>query len=91
MKELKINNSSVFARSDCVNPIRMKAAFFKFIAAISCSGIVIPVGYSLVSKKAQSSLPYIKRINAGRMFIRIAPNRFALNNSPETVDEGGAL
>ena len=33
----------------------------------------------------------IKKINAGRTFIRIAPNTFALKNSPEIVDEGGAL
>jgi len=33
----------------------------------------------------------IKKINAGRTFIRVAPNTFALKNSPEIVDEGGAL
>jgi len=33
----------------------------------------------------------IKRINAGKTFIRVAPNTFALKNSPEIVDEGGAL
>ena len=33
----------------------------------------------------------IKKINAGRTFIRVAPNTFALKNSAEIVDEGGAL
>ena len=33
----------------------------------------------------------IRKINAGRTFIRIAPNTFALKNSSEIVDEGGAL
>jgi len=32
----------------------------------------------------------IKKINAGKTFIRVAPNTFALKNSPEIVDEGGA-
>lgn len=33
----------------------------------------------------------IKKINAGKIFVRVAPNTFALKNSPEMVDEGGAL
>ena len=33
----------------------------------------------------------IKKINAGKTFIRVAPNTFAIKNSPEIVDEGGAL
>jgi len=32
----------------------------------------------------------IKKINAGKTFIRVAPNTFALKNSPAIVDEGGA-
>ena len=32
----------------------------------------------------------IKKINAGTMFIRVAPNTFALKNNTETLDEGGA-
>lgn len=33
----------------------------------------------------------IKKINAGQIFIRVAPNTFALKNNPEIVDGGGAL
>ncbi len=33
----------------------------------------------------------IKKIHAGKTFIRVAPNTFALKNSSEIVDEGGAL
>jgi hypothetical protein len=33
----------------------------------------------------------IKKINAAKTFIRVAPNTFALKNSPEIVDEGGVL
>ena len=33
----------------------------------------------------------IKKINAGKTFIRVAPNTFALRNTPEIVNEGGAL
>ena len=33
----------------------------------------------------------IKKINAGQMFIRVAPNTFALKNNTEIVDGGGAL
>ena len=33
----------------------------------------------------------IKKINAGKMFIRVAPNTFALKNNTEIVDGGGAL
>ena len=33
----------------------------------------------------------IKKINAGKMFLRVAPNTFALKNNAEIVDRGGAL
>ena len=33
----------------------------------------------------------IKKINAGKTFIRVAPNTFALKNNPEIIDEGGVL
>lgn len=33
----------------------------------------------------------IKKINAGKMFLRVAPNTFALKNNTEIVDRGGAL
>lgn len=33
----------------------------------------------------------IKKINAGQMFIRVAPNTFALKNNTKIVDGGGAL
>ena len=33
----------------------------------------------------------IKKINAGQMFIRVAPNTFALKINTEIVDGGGAL
>ena len=33
----------------------------------------------------------IKKINAGKMFVRIAPNTFALKNNTEIVDGGGEL
>jgi len=33
----------------------------------------------------------IKKINAGKLFLRVAPNTFALNINTEAVDEGGAL
>jgi hypothetical protein len=33
----------------------------------------------------------IKKINAGKTFIRVEPNTFSLKNSSEIVDEGGAL
>ena len=33
----------------------------------------------------------IKKISAGKTFIRVAPNTFALKNSSEIIDEGGAL
>ncbi|MCD6467740.1 MAG: hypothetical protein J7L32_00275 [Thermoplasmata archaeon] len=33
----------------------------------------------------------IKKINAGKMFLRVAPNTFALKNNTEIVDKGGAL
>ena len=33
----------------------------------------------------------IKKINAGKMFVRVAPNTFALKNNTEIVDGGGAL
>lgn len=33
----------------------------------------------------------IKKINAGKMFLRVAPNTFALKINTEAVDEGGAL
>jgi len=33
----------------------------------------------------------IKKINAGKIFIRVSPNTFALKINTETVDEGGAL
>ncbi len=33
----------------------------------------------------------IKKINAGKMFIRVAPNTFALKINTEIVDGGGAL
>ena len=33
----------------------------------------------------------IKKINAGKMFLRVAPNTFALKNNKEIVGEGGAL
>ena len=33
----------------------------------------------------------IKKINAGKMFIRVAPNTFSLKNDAETGDEGGPL
>ena len=33
----------------------------------------------------------IKKINAGKMFLRVAPNTFALKNNTEIVDGGGAL
>ena len=33
----------------------------------------------------------IKKINAGKTFIRVAPNTFALKNNLEIVDEGGVL
>jgi len=45
-------------------------------------------GVSLERDSIVSAL--IKKINAGKMFIRVAPNTFALKNSPEIVDEGGA-
>jgi hypothetical protein len=32
----------------------------------------------------------IKKINAGKMFTRVAPNTFALKNNTKTLDEGGA-
>jgi len=46
-------------------------------------------GVSLERDSIVSAL--IKKINAGKTFIRVAPNTFALKNSPEIVDEGGAL
>ncbi len=33
----------------------------------------------------------IKKINVGKIFVRVAPNTFALKINTETVDEGGAL
>jgi len=33
----------------------------------------------------------IKKINAGKIFVRIAPNTFALKINTEAVDQGGAL
>ena len=33
----------------------------------------------------------IKKINAGKLFVRVAPNTFALKINTEAVDEGGAL
>jgi len=45
-------------------------------------------GVSLERDSIVSAL--IKKINAGKTFIRVAPNTFALKNSPEIVDEGGA-
>ena len=33
----------------------------------------------------------IKKINAGKMFLRVAPNTFALKNNTEIIGEGGAL
>ena len=33
----------------------------------------------------------IKKINAGKLFIRVAPNTFALKINTEIVDGGGAL
>ena len=33
----------------------------------------------------------IKKINAGKTFIRVAPNTFALKINAEAVDEGGLL
>ncbi len=33
----------------------------------------------------------IKKINAGKLFVRVAPNTFALKINIEAVDEGGAL
>ena len=33
----------------------------------------------------------IKRIKAGKSFVRVAPNTFALKLNTEKVDEGGAL
>ncbi len=33
----------------------------------------------------------IKKINAGKIFVRISPNTFALKINAEAVDEGGAL
>ena len=33
----------------------------------------------------------IKKINAGKLFVRVAPNTFALKINTKAVDEGGAL
>jgi len=33
----------------------------------------------------------INKINAGKIFVRVAPNTFALKNNSEIVGEGGAL
>ena len=33
----------------------------------------------------------IKKINAGKSFVRVAPNTFALKNNAEIIDKGGAL
>ena len=33
----------------------------------------------------------IKKINAGKKFVRVAPNTFALKNNTERVDGGGTL
>ena len=33
----------------------------------------------------------IKKINAGKIFVRVAPNTFALKINTEAVDKGGAL
>ena len=33
----------------------------------------------------------IKKINAGKTFVRVAPNTFTLKINTETVDQGGAL
>lgn len=48
-------------------------------------------GYNVSLEKDSIVSALIKKINAGRTFIRVAPNTFALKNSPEIVDEGGAL
>ena len=45
-------------------------------------------GVSLERDSIVSAL--IKKINAGKTFIRVAPNTFALKNSPGIVDKGGA-
>ena len=47
--------------------------------------------YNVSLEKDSIVSALIKKINAGRTFIRVAPNTFALKNRPEIVDEGGAL
>ena len=46
-------------------------------------------GLSLERDSIVSAL--IKKINAGKSFVRVAPNTFALKNSVGIVDKGGAL
>ena len=48
---------------------------------------------ALIVRAVRSPYPHalIKKINAGKTFIRVAPNTFAIKINSEAVDEGGAL
>ncbi len=47
--------------------------------------------YNVNLERDSSVSALIKKINAGKMFLRVAPNTFALKNNTEIVDKGGAL
>jgi len=46
--------------------------------------------YSLNLERDSIVSALIKKINAGKTFVRVAPNTFAIRNSPTIVGEGGA-
>ncbi len=48
-------------------------------------------GYNVDLERDSIVSALIKKINAGKTFIRVAPNTFALKHSSEIVDEGGVL
>jgi len=52
---------------------------------------IVQKDYNINMERDSIVSALIKKINAGKTFIRVAPNTFALRNTPEIVNEGGAL
>ena len=57
----------------------------------SMDTISVKLQYNVNLERDSIVSALIKKIHAGKTFIRVAPNTFALKNSSEIVDEGGAL
>ncbi len=56
--------------------------------------IIIQIGqrdYNVNLERDSIVSALIKKINAGKMFLRVAPNTFALKNNTEIVGEGSTL